>query len=141
MVVRFYVCHFSPKLGKLHFERPFLCTSMLLKEILPKDKRQAEEKKWRISERTLCATALFGGWPAGYWAMRRFRHKSATGAKQRCCRRAFVMNDGWDGRKYSYKHGFRGPQHASQFDFLERKENSFSTWTISIHFPILGHQS
>ena len=36
---------------------------------------------------------------------------------------------------------FPWPQHASQFDFLaERKENSFSTWTISIHFPILGHQ-
>eukprot|EP00438_Fugacium_kawagutii_P012574 Skav230927 [mRNA] locus=scaffold3487:145018:145759:- [translate_table: standard] len=42
------------------------------------DKRQAEEKKWRISERMLCATAVLGGWPAGYWAMRRFRHKSAA---------------------------------------------------------------
>eukprot|EP00435_Cladocopium_sp_Y103_P040240 s4167_g10.t3 len=41
------------------------------------DKRQAEAKKWRISERTLCVTALLGGWPAGYWAMRRFRHKCA----------------------------------------------------------------
>ena len=43
-----------------------------------KDKRQAEEKQWRVSERTLCATALLGGWPAGYWAMRRFRHKSVS---------------------------------------------------------------
>lgn len=26
----------------------------------------------------LCITAVLGGWPAGYWAMRRFRHKSAA---------------------------------------------------------------
>ena len=75
LVVRFCVCHFSSKLGKFH--------SRCLEKFLPsKDKRQAEEKKWRVSERTLCATAFCGGWPAGYWAMRRFRHKSATGAKE-----------------------------------------------------------
>ncbi|CAE7316098.1 ysdA [Symbiodinium natans] len=41
------------------------------------DKRQAQEKKWRVSESALCATALVGGWPAGYFAMHNFRHKSA----------------------------------------------------------------
>ena len=44
-----------------------------------KDKRQAQEKKWRVSESALCATALVGGWPAGYFAMHNFRHKSALG--------------------------------------------------------------
>ncbi|CAE6943011.1 ABC1K3 [Symbiodinium sp. KB8] len=42
-----------------------------------KDKRQAREKKWRVSENALCVTALVGGWPAGYFAMQTFRHKSA----------------------------------------------------------------
>ncbi|CAJ1368982.1 unnamed protein product [Effrenium voratum] len=41
------------------------------------DKRQAQLKQWRVSEAGLCLTALLGGWPAGYWAMRFFRHKSA----------------------------------------------------------------
>mmetsp|Transcript_32434 Transcript_32434/g.66897 ORF Transcript_32434/g.66897 Transcript_32434/m.66897 type:complete len:109 (-) Transcript_32434:251-577(-) len=41
------------------------------------DKRQAREKKWRVSENALCVTALVGGWPAGYFAMQTFRHKSA----------------------------------------------------------------
>mmetsp|Transcript_9876 Transcript_9876/g.23730 ORF Transcript_9876/g.23730 Transcript_9876/m.23730 type:complete len:109 (+) Transcript_9876:42-368(+) len=41
------------------------------------DKRQAREKKWRVTEAALCATALVGGWPGGYLAMQTFRHKSA----------------------------------------------------------------
>ncbi|TWT97482.1 DUF1294 domain-containing protein [Neorhodopirellula pilleata] len=30
----------------------------------------------RISERTLLLASLLGGWPGGWWASRRFRHKT-----------------------------------------------------------------
>ena len=42
------------------------------------DKRRAARGQWRIREETLLVWALVGGWPAGIWAMRRFRHKTST---------------------------------------------------------------
>ncbi|MBN4064651.1 DUF1294 domain-containing protein [Dehalococcoides mccartyi] len=41
------------------------------------DKRRAVNDGWRIKEETLLVWALVGGWPAGIWAMRRFRHKTS----------------------------------------------------------------
>ncbi|KAI8903206.1 hypothetical protein EDD86DRAFT_196057 [Gorgonomyces haynaldii] len=40
------------------------------------DKKMAETRGWRIPERMLQATALAGGWPAGFLAMKHFRHKT-----------------------------------------------------------------
>lgn len=40
------------------------------------DKWQAERKRWRISEESLCQSALFGGWIGGLLAMQMFRHKT-----------------------------------------------------------------
>jgi len=42
-----------------------------------RDKQLAEKKQFRVSEAELCNTALAGGWPAGYYAMGAFRHKTA----------------------------------------------------------------
>ena len=42
-----------------------------------RDKRRAVSGQWRIREGTLLVWALFGGWPGGIWAMRRFRHKTS----------------------------------------------------------------
>lgn len=41
------------------------------------DKRRAEAGAWRIPETTLHFMALLGGWPGGFLAQRRFRHKTA----------------------------------------------------------------
>eukprot|EP00931_Biecheleriopsis_adriatica_P097596 TRINITY_DN71414_c0_g1_i1.p1 TRINITY_DN71414_c0_g1~~TRINITY_DN71414_c0_g1_i1.p1 ORF type:complete len:139 (-),score=18.85 TRINITY_DN71414_c0_g1_i1:42-458(-) len=40
------------------------------------DKQQAIHDGWRISEATLIGSAVAGGWPGGYFAMERFRHKT-----------------------------------------------------------------
>ena len=40
------------------------------------DKRQAKARSWRIPEKTLLLSALFGGTPGAYWARKRFRHKT-----------------------------------------------------------------
>jgi uncharacterized membrane protein YsdA (DUF1294 family) len=39
------------------------------------DKRRAERGEWRVSEGTLHALELFGGWPGALIAQRVFRHK------------------------------------------------------------------
>merc|ERR1711953_1143044 len=39
------------------------------------DKFQGYDQVWRVKESTLVATALLGGWPAGWLAMLRFNHK------------------------------------------------------------------
>jgi uncharacterized membrane protein YsdA (DUF1294 family) len=39
------------------------------------DKRRAERGEWRISESTLHALELLGGWPGAWVAQRVFRHK------------------------------------------------------------------
>ena len=40
------------------------------------DKRASRRGGWRVSERTLLGWSLLGGWPGGWLAMRRLRHKS-----------------------------------------------------------------
>eukprot|EP00929_Paragymnodinium_shiwhaense_P030051 TRINITY_DN17097_c0_g1_i2.p1 TRINITY_DN17097_c0_g1~~TRINITY_DN17097_c0_g1_i2.p1 ORF type:complete len:399 (-),score=75.55 TRINITY_DN17097_c0_g1_i2:250-1446(-) len=43
------------------------------------DKQQAAANRrlWRVSEDGLCITALMGGWPAGFFAMKSIRHKTS----------------------------------------------------------------
>ncbi|MEM1097764.1 MAG: DUF1294 domain-containing protein [Planctomycetota bacterium] len=40
------------------------------------DKRQARLNRWRVSEATLHATELLGGWPGSLWMRGRIRHKT-----------------------------------------------------------------
>ena len=40
------------------------------------DKSRAAQGKWRVSERTLHACELAGGWPGALLAQRLFRHKN-----------------------------------------------------------------
>lgn len=40
------------------------------------DKRAAAKDQRRIAEKTLLAWSLFGGWPGGWLASRKFRHKT-----------------------------------------------------------------
>ncbi|CAE8708041.1 unnamed protein product, partial [Polarella glacialis] len=47
------------------------------------DGRKAHSKQWRVSEAALCCTALLGGWPAGYLAMKVLRHKTVKGSFRR----------------------------------------------------------
>ena len=42
-----------------------------------RDKKQAEEGSWRVSEARLHFLELLGGWPAAYVAQRKLRHKCA----------------------------------------------------------------
>jgi uncharacterized membrane protein YsdA (DUF1294 family) len=44
------------------------------------DKRRARLHAWRISEATLHAVELFGGWPGAWIAQRLFRHKLQKGS-------------------------------------------------------------
>ncbi|KAJ3124829.1 hypothetical protein HK100_011088 [Physocladia obscura] len=46
------------------------------------DKNQALKGGWRIPEKQLQATALFGGWVGGIWAMKTFKHKTVKKAFQ-----------------------------------------------------------
>lgn len=46
------------------------------------DKRRAEAGEWRISELTLHAIELCGGWPGAFLAQRRYRHKIAKRSYQ-----------------------------------------------------------
>ena len=41
------------------------------------DKRKARDEELRTPESVLHALEFFGGWPAGFVAQRRFRHKTA----------------------------------------------------------------
>ena len=41
------------------------------------DKRRAQNADWRLPENMLHVWALLGGWPGGYLAQRKLRHKSA----------------------------------------------------------------
>jgi len=40
------------------------------------DKDAAQRQTWRVRENTLHLMALFGGWPAAWWAQQLLRHKS-----------------------------------------------------------------
>ena len=40
------------------------------------DKRRAIDNGNRIPERVLLVVDLFGGWPGGWWAQQKFRHKT-----------------------------------------------------------------
>lgn len=40
-----------------------------------RDKRHAEQGRWRIEEFRLHALAIFGGWPGAYIAQRVLKHK------------------------------------------------------------------
>lgn len=46
------------------------------------DQRRARENEWRISESGLHLTELLGGWPGGFLAQRRWRHKCSKGSYQ-----------------------------------------------------------
>jgi uncharacterized membrane protein YsdA (DUF1294 family)/cold shock CspA family protein len=46
------------------------------------DKNHAKSKAWRIPEAQLHALELLGGWPAGFLAQRRLRHKCVKGSYQ-----------------------------------------------------------
>lgn len=47
------------------------------------DKFQASTQGWRVSEKTLCKTALAGGWIGGLLAMHTFRHKTRKASFQK----------------------------------------------------------
>lgn len=44
------------------------------------DKGRARTGRWRISEATLHASEMFGGWPGAWVAQRVFRHKWQKGS-------------------------------------------------------------
>jgi uncharacterized membrane protein YsdA (DUF1294 family) len=46
------------------------------------DKQKAQSGEWRIPESTLHFTDLIGGWPGGFLAQRKYRHKTAKGSFQ-----------------------------------------------------------
>lgn len=46
------------------------------------DKRRAREQGWRIAESTLHLLELAGGWPGGFLAQRRLRHKCSKASFQ-----------------------------------------------------------
>ncbi|KAL0476301.1 ysdA [Acrasis kona] len=58
------------------------------------DKQQAIQKKWRVPEKTLCATALAGGWVGGYFAIEKFRHKNKKPSFMKQFNAAVALNVG-----------------------------------------------
>lgn len=40
------------------------------------DKVQAQRGEWRVSEKALCRSAIYGGWAGGLVAMQLLRHKT-----------------------------------------------------------------
>ena len=47
-----------------------------------RDKRRAEEGEWRVPEARLHLLDLLGGWPGGFLAQRRLRHKCSKASFQ-----------------------------------------------------------
>jgi uncharacterized membrane protein YsdA (DUF1294 family) len=47
-----------------------------------RDKRRAENGEWRVPEARLHLLDLLGGWPGGFLAQRRLRHKCSKGSYQ-----------------------------------------------------------
>ncbi len=54
----------------------YLLLSTLTFAIYAKDKKAAEQGKWRTPEKTLHLLSLLGGWPGAFLAQDKFRHKS-----------------------------------------------------------------
>ena len=50
--------------------------------VYARDKRQAEQGGWRVPEARLHLLDLLGGWPGGFLAQRRLRHKCSKGSYQ-----------------------------------------------------------
>ena len=50
--------------------------------VYARDKRRAEEGEWRVPEVRLHFLDLLGGWPGGFLAQRRLRHKCSKGSYQ-----------------------------------------------------------
>ena len=55
----------------------YLGASLLAFLIYAADKSAAEAERWRVSESTLLAVGLFGGWPGAIVAQQTLRHKSS----------------------------------------------------------------
>ena len=50
--------------------------------VYARDKRRAENSEWRVPEARLHLLDLLGGWPGGFLAQRRLRHKCSKGSYQ-----------------------------------------------------------
>jgi uncharacterized membrane protein YsdA (DUF1294 family) len=59
-----------------------LAISALTYWIYAVDKRRAENGEWRVPEARLHLLDLLGGWPGGFLAQRRLRHKCSKGSYQ-----------------------------------------------------------
>lgn len=60
----------------------FVVVSFVTYLVCRSDKQKAQAGQWRTSEATLHLLELLGGWPASYFAQRRFRHKISKGSYQ-----------------------------------------------------------
>jgi uncharacterized membrane protein YsdA (DUF1294 family) len=58
----------------------YVAMSLVALSLYAIDKRRARRGAWRISEATLHAVELFGGWPGAWIAQRLFRHKLQKGS-------------------------------------------------------------
>ncbi|MHA2937239.1 DUF1294 domain-containing protein [Vibrio sp. RC27] len=54
----------------------YLGTSVVTYTMFAKDKRAAQNGRWRTPENTLLVLSLIGGWPGALFAQRRLRHKT-----------------------------------------------------------------
>lgn len=58
------------------FAATYAAASVICAVAYALDKSAAQQRRWRISERTLLMLGLLGGWPGGLLAQQRLRHKS-----------------------------------------------------------------
>lgn len=56
--------------------------SVLTYWVYARDKRRAEAGEWRVAEARLHFLDLLGGWPGGFLAQRRLRHKCSKASFQ-----------------------------------------------------------
>ncbi|MGX9419035.1 DUF1294 domain-containing protein [Vibrio sp. WJH972] len=54
----------------------YLGSSVVTYAMFAKDKRAAQNGRWRTPENTLLTLSLIGGWPGALFAQRRLRHKT-----------------------------------------------------------------
>jgi uncharacterized membrane protein YsdA (DUF1294 family)/cold shock CspA family protein len=80
-----------PLIGSTHFARTtanpiplilYPVMSLLTFALYADDKSRAERGSWRTSERTLHLCELAGGWPGGFIAQRKLRHKTIKSSYQ-----------------------------------------------------------
>lgn len=75
----------------------YVCTFIIIMNVMAyalykKDKNAALDLAWRVPEQTLHLVAVLGGWPAAYFAQKKYRHKTQKKSFQTIYKCTIILN-------------------------------------------------